>query len=319
MTAGSPVQGWSGEDPGWTVVVDEALHFLGDRLRSDEPLAPLCTYRVGGAARRFVEVRDAEELAMVVAALAGAALGGRAAVVGRGSNLLVADRGFDGVVIRLGEHFAKVEVAGTGVVSGAAASLPVVARRTVAEGLSGFEWAVGVPGSMGGAVVMNAGGHGSDMRAVVSGVRVHDLLSGETRDMPSSELDFAYRHSAIGPHQIVSRVELALEPGERERGEQLLSEIVRWRRENQPGGPNAGSVFTNPPGDSAGRLIDEAGCKGLRVGTAEVSAKHANFIQADRDGSADDVLALMDEVVERVRQASGVTLQAETRLLGFAR
>jgi UDP-N-acetylmuramate dehydrogenase len=146
---------------------------------------------------------------------------------------------------------------------------------------------------------------------------VHDLRTGETRFMSTAQLDFSYRSSALESHHVVSRVDLSLEPGDISNGNELISSIVRWRRENQPGGQNAGSVFTNPPDGSAGRLIEAAGCKGLRVGTAEVSTKHANFIQADPGGSADDVRALMDLVVQRVEAHSGVVLHPETVMVGF--
>lgn len=146
---------------------------------------------------------------------------------------------------------------------------------------------VGVPGSVGGGVRMNAGGHGSDMAACLVRVRVFDLATGDDC--------------------VVQAADLGLE----------IAETVRWRRDNQPGGQNAGSVFTNPPGDSAGRLVDAAGCKGLRLGTAEVSTEHANFIQADPGGSADDVLGLIREVQRRVHAAFGIDLEPELRLLGF--
>lgn len=238
-------------------------------------------------------------------------------VVGKGSNLLVADGGFDGSAIVLGEAFAGVSVQGTRVRAGGAASLPVVARRTAREGLTGFEWAVGVPGSVGGAVRMNAGGHGSDMAAVLERVRVVDLETGEDGEVPATELDLAYRSSAVGSHHLVVWAELELRSGDPDESAETISEIVRWRRANQPGGQNAGSVFTNPPADSAGRLIDAAGAKGLRVGTAEVSTKHANFIQADEGGSADDVWSLMVEVRRLVHAHSGVVLEPETRMFGF--
>jgi UDP-N-acetylmuramate dehydrogenase len=243
-------------------------------------------------------------------------------VVGKGSNLLVADRGFEGLAVVLGEAFAAVEIpAGDDplvtIAAGAAASLPVVARQTAAAGLTGFEWAVGVPGSVGGAVRMNAGGHGSDMAACLVGVRVLDLVTGHHEEVQVAELDLSYRHSNVAPHQVVLRADLHLERSDRAASEATVSEIVRWRREHQPGGPNAGSVFTNPPGDSAGRLIDDCGLRGFRLGTAEVSTKHANFIQADAGGAADDVLALMDEIRSRVAAATGVELVPETRTIGF--
>lgn len=164
---------------------------------------------------------------------------------------------------------------------------------------------------------MNAGGHGSDMAAVLGWADVVDLGDGTTRRIEVGELDLEYRHSVLSPAQVVAAVGLQLEVDDVGNGEALLAEVIRWRRENQPGGSNAGSVFTNPPGDSAGRLIDLAGAKGLRIGTAEVSAKHANFIQADAGGSADDVRRLMQEVHRQVADAHGVFLHPETILLGF--
>ena len=297
--------------------VPAALGFLGDRLGHDVPVGPWCTYRVGGPARWSALVESEEELAHVASALAPLAAPPDVLVIGKGSNLLVADRGFDGLLLRLGDGLARIDVHGHVLEVGGAAALPVVARRSVAESLSGFEWAVGVPGSIGGAVRMNAGGHGSDMAASLLGVRVVDLRSGETREVAAADLDLSYRSSSVSAHEVVVSARLGLSPGERSRGEELLSEIVAWRRQNQPGGHNAGSVFTNPEGDSAGRLIDAAGCKGLRMGTAQVSTKHANFIQSDDGGSADDVRAVMDEVIRRVLADSGVELHPETVLVGF--
>ncbi|MHB1139239.1 MAG: UDP-N-acetylmuramate dehydrogenase [Microthrixaceae bacterium] len=319
----------SAADPAGPHPVDAPLAFLGSRLRRDESLAPLSTYRVGGAAARFVEVADAVELARIASALVGVLAPEQVLVVGRGSNLLVADEGFDGLALQLGERFAEIAAgdprhategdpaAAHLVRAGGAAALPVVARRTVAAGLTGFEWAVGVPGSIGGAVRMNAGGHGAEMSEVVAGVHVVDLCTGEDVQVSTAALELGYRRSALRPSQVVTVAELSLRAGDRADGERRLSEIVRWRREHQPGGANAGSVFTNPAGDSAGRLIDAAGCKGLRVGGAEVSTKHANFIQADPSGRASDVVEVMRRVVDRVEADSGVRLHAETVLVGF--
>jgi UDP-N-acetylmuramate dehydrogenase len=288
---------------------------LGERVVRDAPLGARTTYRVGGRARWLLEAKSIDDLRAARDAVV--ATGVDVLVVGKGSNLLVADAGFDGLVIVLGDAFAEVDVDGTTVVAGGAAALPVVARRTVAAGLTGFEWAVGVPGSIGGAVRMNAGGHGADMAASLVGVRVVDVAGGEDGVVPAAQLDLSYRHSSLRPSAVVVDATLALAPGDIAAGERQLADIVRWRRENQPGGPNAGSVFTNPEGDSAGRLVDASGCKGLRIGTAEVSTKHANFIQADPDGRADDVLALMVEVRRRVLEATDVDLHPETVLAGF--
>jgi UDP-N-acetylmuramate dehydrogenase len=297
--------------------VSSAADALGELGRRGVPLGPLTTYKVGGPAALFAEVASDADLDRV--AKATSASGVDVLVVGKGSNLLVADAGWPGLAIVLGEAYADVWT-GAGasrVRAGGAAALPRVARWTVREGLTGFEWAVGVPGSIGGAVRMNAGGHGSDMAASLVEAELVDLATGERRAVPAADLDLGYRRSNVAPHHLVVSATLQLEPGDRVAGDRTISEIVAWRRANQPGGQNAGSVFTNPEGDSAGRLVDAAGGKGLRVGTAEVSPKHANFIQADPGGSADDVLALMAEVRRRVADHAGVELHAETRVVGF--
>jgi len=289
---------------------------LADLVRTEIALGPLTTYRVGGAARRFANVETDADLVRVADVVA--RTGVDVVVVGKGSNLLVADAGFDGLALSLGDAFAGVGVSGTTVRAGAAAALPVVARRTVAAGLTGFEWAVGVPGSIGGAVRMNAGGHGSDMAASLARVRVVDLVGGEDGVVTAADLQLEYRSSTLAPHHVVAWAEIELEPGDRSSSEDEVAAIVRWRRANQPGGQNAGSVFTNPPGRSAGQLVDAAGLKGLRVGSAQVSTKHANFIQADEGGSADEVWALTAEVRRRVHAHSGVVLHPETRTVGLA-
>lgn len=312
-----------------SAVVDSASRLLVDvdpaRVFYDSDLAPLCTYRVGGRAAVAVEVGslpDLEAVAAVVAETNCSVL-----VVGKGSNLLVADEGFDGVVVRLDDSFDFIEISpsgdaetgssSTGVVCGAATLLPVAARRTAAAALTGFEWAVGVPGSIGGAVRMNAGGHGSDMAASVTSATVFDLRAGEAVEWPPDRLDFGYRRSALERWHVVLFCGLELAPGDPERSAAEISEIVRWRRSNQPGGQNAGSVFANPPGDSAGRLIDSLGLKGFRIGTASVSEKHANFIQAEPGGAAEDVYSLICELRRRVFAAYDVKLRPENILVGF--
>jgi UDP-N-acetylmuramate dehydrogenase len=167
---------------------------------------------------------------------------------------------------------------------------------------------------------MNAGGHGSEMSGTLRRARLFDLTAdatGGAAEIPKADLGLGYRRSSVAPGQIVVAAEFELAVGDRAASEAELSAITKWRRENQPGGANAGSVFTNPPGDSAGRLIDAAGCKGRRRGSAFVSPKHANFFQVDDGGSAADVLALMEEVRTAVRLTSGVLLEPEVRLVGF--
>jgi UDP-N-acetylmuramate dehydrogenase len=297
--------------------VDRAAAELGELAVRDAPLGPLTTYRVGGPAAVTVHAASIGDLASIHRAVVASEL--PVLVVGRGSNLLVADTGFPGIAVVLGPFAAEIAVDGSDVVAGGAVSLPVLARQTVRTGLTGFEWAVGVPGSVGGGVRMNAGGHGSDVAASLVGVRVFDLRSGEHGEVPASALALRFRGSDLTEHQVVVSARLRLRPGDRRRSEAELAEIVRWRREHQPGGQNAGSVFVNPvPGAlSAGEVIDSLGLRGLRIGTAEVSPKHANFIQADEGGRADDVRALMADVRSRVLAATGIALRSEIRQIGF--
>lgn len=303
--------------PGPHAELAAASAVLGDRARRHVPLGPLTTYRVGGRAALLLEAGSEDDLALARRAVSES--GVAVLVVGRGSNLLVADRGFPGLAVLVGEGLGAVDVdAGAcRVRAGAGAFLPVVARRTAAAGLTGLEWAVGVPGSVGGAVRMNAGGHGSDVAASLRSARVVDLAGAGPVERTAADLALGYRRSALAPAEVVVEATFALAPGDREGCEARLGEIVRWRREHQPGGQNAGSVFTNPPGDSAGRLVDAAGLKGFRLGSATVSPKHANFIQADEGGRADDVMALIREVQRRVEVTTGVHLEPELRLVGF--
>jgi UDP-N-acetylmuramate dehydrogenase len=203
--------------------------------------------------------------------------------------------------------------------AGSAMALPVLARRCVGAGLVGFEWAVGVPGSVGGAVRMNAGGHGSDMAASLLGARLLDLHTTSQRWVEAEQLGLRFRGSDIGAHQVVLDVRLRLLHGDVEVAETTLAEIVRWRRENQPGGQNAGSVFVNPiPGQlAAAELIDNIGLRGFRIGGAWVSEKHANFIQAGEQCSAADVRAVIEHVRAEVLRGAGIELRTELTLVGF--
>jgi UDP-N-acetylmuramate dehydrogenase len=304
---------------------------LGERATLMKSLGPLTTYGVGGPAALFVEVEGPADLDVVRPLLAERAGPRPLFVIGRGSNLLVADAGFDGIVVHLGAGFASLELPGTGrddesasdgaepavVRAGAALALPVLARRVADAGWKGLAWAVGVPGSVGGAVRMNAGGHGSDMASCLVRYRWVDLVGpgGGTGEL--AELDYGYRSSSLRATQLVLGADLRVVQGSAAEEQAEVAAIVRWRRENQPGGSNAGSVFTNPEEESAGRLIDEAGLKGFGIGTAHVSEKHANFIQAERGGRADDVRAVMEHVRAVVAARCGITLRTEVRLLGF--
>lgn len=307
--------------------IDAAAAALGDRARREVPLGERTTYRVGGSARLAVEATSTDDL--IVAGQVASRFGLPVVVIGRGSNMLVTDAGFDGIALSLGEPFTEITTADGSVSAGAATVLPVLARRSVALGHSGLEWMVGVPGTVGGAVRMNAGGHGADVASSLIDAEVVDLSGGTAAMRSLGDLELRFRGSNLTATDVVTSARFTVTPlaeldeaGERSdgAGETMLADIVRWRREHQPGGQNAGSVFVNPDdgAESAGRLIDEAGMKGLRHRSAQVSPKHANFIQADPGGSADDILELMRIVAATVEDRTGHRLRSEIRLIGFA-
>ena len=296
------------------------------------PLEPHTTYQIGGSARCAVSVSSADEALALAGVMAGR--GGTAILlVGRGSNLLVADEGFDGLAVLVG---GRGKIPGSGrdrpegrndgimiesdsVVASGWTLLPVLARRSVAAGRCGLQWAVGVPGTVGGAVRMNAGGHGSDVADSITGCSIVSLRSGRATEVPPASLGLHFRGSALSDHHLVLAATFATVAAHDDSCERELAEIVAWRRANQPGGRNAGSVFVNPaPGEgSAGALIDAAGLRGRRAGRVEVSERHANFIQADPDARATEVVQLMCEVQDEVARVHGTVLRSEVRLVGF--
>ena len=304
-----------------TRALDRLGILLGARVQRDVKLAAYTTYKVGGPASLLVKARSIDDLHAVSNALREKRV--PLLVIGRGSNLLVADEGFAGLVVVLGEFAEQIlwpeQPAVPRVVAGGAVALPVLARQSAARGLTGFEWGVGVPGSVGGGVRMNAGGHGSDMAASLESIKIFHLLKGIVANVAAKDVGLRFRGSDLEPYHVVISASFALSWGDQQASEAEMAEIVRWRREHQPGGHNAGSVFVNPApdGGSAGALIDGLGLRGLRVGTAEVSDKHANFIQVDPGGSADDVAELMALVRARVLSETGVDLHSEVRLVGF--
>ncbi len=309
--------------PSWNdpAAIDKAVGILGERARLDAPLGAITTSRVGGLAAIAYTANTAADLCLV--GEASHAAGMAVLIVGRGSNLLVADQGFEGIAVFLGASFSRIDIdqrAATAIV-GAAVALPVLARRCAEAGVGGLEWAVGVPGSVGGAIKMNAGGHGSDIASCLIDATIIDLSSDAGPSAPVTyephALDLRYRHSGLSDAQVVTRARLQGRTDDPSTALGRIAEIVRWRREHQPGGQNAGSVFMNPPQDSAGARIDQAGLRGLRIGTAEVSRIHANFIVSDPGGTAADVAALMAEVRRRVADSAGIALQPEVRMVGF--
>ena len=312
--------------PATPEAIDHAFGLFKSKAKRNVDLSQFTTYKVGGSAALHMMVSSIDDLYLVSAVLAEVEL--PILVIGRGSNLLISDSGFKGLALTIGGLADYVDLPNRDedpevepiALFGGSVALPVAARQSVARGLTGFEWGVGVPGSVGGAVRMNAGGHGSDMASSLTSVRMFHLRKGLEAHVNAVDLGLRFRGSALDDHHVVLSATVDLEWSKApEASEAELQEVVRWRRENQPGGQNAGSVFVNPePGKvSAGAVIDELGMRGLRVGSAQVSEKHANFIQADVDGSAQDVVALMAEVRRRVRDERGYVLRSEIRLVGF--
>lgn len=276
-------------------------------------LGSLTTYRFGGPASYLAEPSSRSELDAVLAARESE----QVLVLGRGSNLVISDAGFDGLVIRLTGDFERVIVEGDLVVAGAAAWLPTVARRSVEAALSGLEFLVGIPGSVGGAVRQNAGGHGSETRDCLESVEVVGVSAGASVTLEPADLDMSYRHTNLRPDQIVIEARFRGHPGDREKGRELIASIVHWRKEHQPPAVyNAGSVFRNPPEDSAGRIIDSLGLKGFSVGGVRVSEKHANFFVATPDATADDLHQLVTRIAGIVEDETGIQLKPEIQFVG---
>jgi UDP-N-acetylmuramate dehydrogenase len=286
-----------------------------EQVRADASLAELTTLRVGGRARALVTAEGDEDLAAVGrACLAHAAPW---AVVGRGSNLLVSDAGWPGVAIQLGRGFRGIEFDGQLVHAGAAEPLPTLAVRVADAGLGGFAWACSVPGTLGGAVRMNAGAHGGEMADHLVEIDLLRLRTGTRETWPLATLGLSYRHSELPDDAVVVAASLRLPTAEPAAVREEISSIRAWRRAHQPlNDPNCGSVFTNPPGASAGRLIGAAGGKAIRVGGAGVSELHANFITTEPGASASDVRGVIRRVQELVLATAGVLLRPEVVMLG---
>ena len=296
-------------------VVTELAERCHGKVEGEASLASLTTLRVGGPARVLVTAEHDEDLAVVAAVCRRTGLSW--AVIGRGSNLLVADAGWPGVAIVLGRGYRGLQMDGGRLRVGAAEPLPSLAVRIADAGYHGFAWACSVPGTMGGAVRMNAGAHGADLQDHLVEAELFRLGTATRELWPAAALGLAYRSSELPSDAVVVAATLELERGDPAEERTTIDRIRAWRRAHQPlNEPNCGSVFTNPPGDSAGRLIDAAGCKGLRVGGAEVSRRHANFIVTRPGATATDVATVIERVVAAVAADAGVTLHPEVRRLG---
>jgi UDP-N-acetylmuramate dehydrogenase len=296
-------------------VLDALTTAVVGEVRAEASLAELTTLRVGGRARVLVTAERDEDLAAIGRVCREHGLPW--AVVGRGSNLLVSDDGWPGIAIQLGRGFRGLEIDGGLVRAGAAEPLPALAVRVADAGFAGFAWACSVPGTLGGAVRMNAGAHGGEMADHLVEVDLVRLRTGTRETWPVETLGLAYRHSELPDDAVVVAATLRLPPGDPATVREEISAIRAWRRAHQPlNDPNCGSVFTNPPDASAGKLIDAAGGKTIRVGGAGVSELHANFITTTPGATASDVRGVIRQVQELVLETAGLLLRPEVVMLG---
>jgi UDP-N-acetylmuramate dehydrogenase len=291
----------------------ESLPPLRGRAQTDAPLAPFTWFRIGGPAEVLVRPADVDDLAAFLGAVP---LDVPLQVIGACSNLIIRDGGLPGVTIKLARGFSGIEVEADGVVAGAAALDVTVAEHAAAAGLTGLEFLSGIPGTIGGAMTMNAGAYGGETAQVVDWVEVV-TRSGEVHRMAAAELAFAYRHARLPDGAVVTRARLRASPGAPAAIAARMNEIRAAREASQPvRARTGGSTFRNPPGMKAWELIDAAGCRGLTRGGAIVSEKHCNFLINTGNATATDVEGLGEEVRRRVFAMSGVTLEWEIHRIG---
>ena len=287
-------------------------------VEREYPLARLTTVRTGGPAELFARAGTLARLEELVRWATAAQV--EVGVVGSGSNLLVADAGVRGLVVKLDKALAEIEVDGTRITCGGGARLPAVASRAAQAGLSGIEFGVNIPGTVGGAVRMNANAYRGELAGVLEWVDVV-TASGTDRRAPE-QLGFAYRRSNLAPGEIVARASFLLAPAEVGAVKATLADMRARRKAAQPSGIKTfGSTFKNPDdaraeGRTAGQLLEAVGCRGLRIGGASFSAKHANFVENHGEATTADVIALMAEGRRRVRERFGIVLEAEVQVLG---
>ena len=282
---------------------------------TDEPMSRHTTFRTGGPADIYIEPSGVEELKQVLDICREENVA--YTIIGNGSNLLVGDGGYRGVLISFGKPFAQVTIEGAQVRTGAGALLSAVAKQVLNASLTGFEFAAGIPGTIGGAVVMNAGAYGGELCQVLREATVL-TPEGEVKTLPAEELELGYRTSCVQKNgYIVLGTVLQLQPGNADDIRAVMDDLASKRREKQPlEYPSAGSTFKRPEGYFAGRLIQDAGLRGFRVGGAQVSEKHCGFVINRDHATSADILSLCRQVQEKVKAQSGVKLELEVKLLG---
>ena len=287
---------------------------FGAALERNRPLAELTSFKIGGPADLFLAVNDDEQVSAAMAAAYRHSL--PVFCLGSGTNLLVSDRGIRGLVLRLGAGLSSISIRDTAVSAGAAVQFRLLVETVVERGLAGLEFGEGIPGTLGGGLVMNAGAFGGEIARVVT--RVHGVTErGEQRSLTNAEIGFAYRRSALPRGFVITRIEFELEPGDRQVLWRQVLTIRERRSSRQPSDyPNVGSVFKNPAGNFAGRLLERVGLKGVRVGGAAFSSQHANFIVNLGGACAEDVRRLIELARSKVQEATGVLLEPEVKLVG---
>ena len=293
-----------------------AANFAPERIIPRAPMARYTTFRVGGPADVMVNIADTREIATALRAAKQA--GVSTTIIGNGSNLLVRDGGIRGLVIRLAGECASIRREGNTLYAKAGISMSAAAQFALSEGLSGLAEIAGIPGTLGGGAIMNAGAYGGELSQVITRVEGISLSDGKPVSFEGSELGFSYRHSAMmDAGVIITNVVMELTPGDPDVIRARMDECARARREKQPlNFPSAGSTFKRPAGMFAAKLIDDCGLRGLRIGDAQVSEKHTGFVVNLGHATASEILELMEEIKSRVFEATGVTLEPEVRILG---
>lgn len=300
----------------YTKFLEQVTSFMKkEDVKTNEPMSRHTSFRVGGPAKVFLNVRSEEELSKVLQLLRAQKL--EYFVLGNGSNLLVSDAGYNGVIVHLGEEFADITTDGTCIMAGGAAFLGKVARSAMEAGLTGLEFAAGIPGSLGGGVVMNAGAYGGELSQVITSVRAMNAVGNIIR-LEKEELLLGYRTSIFKQQPyIILQVTMELNPGNKDEILEKMNEYNKQRQEKQPlEYPSAGSTFKRPEGYFAGKLIMDAGLRGFSVGGAQVSEKHCGFVINKDQATAEDIQNLMNEVVKRVKEKFDVELEPEVIFLG---
>ncbi len=285
-----------------------------DKIRCDEPMAGHTTFHIGGPVKYLVEPENAQQLTQVLRMLQAEEV--PYFILGNGSNLLVSDEGYDGVVVKIGPAMSRIQVEGTRITADAGALMSQVARAALEHGLTGLEFASGIPGTLGGGIVMNAGAYGGELSQVVCQVTVL-TGQGDIRVLDNASMDFGYRHSIVKEEQwIVTEIVMELQNGDKTQIQATMEDLAARRRDKQPlEYPSAGSTFKRPEGYFAGELIMKAGLRGYQVGGARVSDKHCGFVVNMGGATAKDVHAVITDVQDKVREVFGVELEPEVIFL----